>query len=148
MCRQLLHIFNGNANKKSFNVSNENKYVVLDTNRILDSVRNKSKESTLKRMVKIIKKSACLFEQDRLQSKNDEKIYIEWREVARRLDDISVDMDTGERTMSAQEMVIKVLDYVQPSYWRVKELGKIGISADKFCEVGETKESIIVRKAK
>lgn len=69
-------------------------------------------------------------------------------EVARRLDDISVDMDTGERTMSAQEMVIKVLDYVQPSYWRVKELGKIGISADKFCEVGETKESIIVRKAK
>lgn len=77
---------NGNANKKSFNVSNENKYVVLDTNRILDSIRNKSKESTLKRMVKIIKKSASLFEQDRLQSKNDEKIYIEWREVARRLD--------------------------------------------------------------
>lgn len=69
-------------------------------------------------------------------------------EVARRLSDMSVDLDTGEIVMSPEEMVVKVLDFVQPSYWRVKELNKIGITADRFCEVGEPKESIIVRKAK
>ena len=70
------------------------------------------------------------------------------REVARRLNDMSVDMNTGERTMTTEEMIIKVLDFLQPSYWRVKALGELGINADKFCEVSETKESIIVRKAK
>lgn len=69
-------------------------------------------------------------------------------EVARRISDLAVDLDTGEILMSPQEMMVKVLDYVQPSYWRVKELDKIGISADKFCDVGESKQSIIVRKAK
>lgn len=70
------------------------------------------------------------------------------REVARRLQDIAIDLETGERTMSTEDLIVKVLDFVQPSYWRVKALNEIGISADKFCEVGETKESIIVRKAK
>lgn len=69
-------------------------------------------------------------------------------EVAKRIQDISIDLDTGERTMSVENMIVKVLDYMQPSYWRVKALNEIGISADKFCEVGESKESIIVRKAK
>ena len=69
-------------------------------------------------------------------------------EVARRIQDIAVDLDTGERVMSVEDMIVKVFDYVQPSYWRVKALGEIGVSADKFCEVGESKESIIVRKAK
>ena len=57
-------------------------------------------------------------------------------------------MDTGEVLYSQQEIVAKLLDFVQPSYWRVKELQKIGIDADLYCEVGETKTSIIVRKAK
>lgn len=70
------------------------------------------------------------------------------REVAKRLNDMSIDMSTGEKTMTSEEMVVKVLDFVQPSYWRVKALGEIGITADKFCEVSEAKESIIVRKAK
>lgn len=69
-------------------------------------------------------------------------------EVARRIQDIAIDLDTGERTMSVEDMIVKVFDYVQPSYWRVKALGEIGVLADKFCEVGESKESIIVRKAK
>lgn len=69
-------------------------------------------------------------------------------EVASRLKDMSVDMDTGEVVMSAEDMVVKMLDYVYPSYWKVKELGKIGINADKYSEVGEAKDSIIVRKAK
>lgn len=69
-------------------------------------------------------------------------------EVARRLVSESIDMDTGEVMTSPEELISKVLDFVQPSYWRVKELSKIGINADKFCEVGEYKTNIIVRKAK
>lgn len=66
--------------------------------------------------------------------------------VASRITNMAVDMDTGEIVMSQEQMIINVLDYVQPSYWRIKELEKIGINADQYCEVGETKTSIIVRK--
>lgn len=81
---------------------------------------------------------------DRKQWQHDKLI----GEVARRLIQSSVDMDTGEVTMTTEEIVAKVLDFVQPSYWRVKELSKIGISADNYCELGETKTNIIIRKAK
>lgn len=67
-------------------------------------------------------------------------------EVLRRLNDLSVDMDTGEVIMSANEVAMKLLEFVQPSYWRIKELSKLGINADQYCEVGELKTSIIVRK--
>jgi len=69
-------------------------------------------------------------------------------EVAGRIENMSIDMDTGEIVMSPKEMIAKMLDYVYPSYWKVKELSKIGINADQFSDVGEIKESIIVRKAK
>ena len=68
--------------------------------------------------------------------------------VADRIDQMSIDMNTGERLMSAREVAEKMLDFVQPSYWRVGALDKIGISADDFCESGETKESIVLRKPK
>lgn len=68
--------------------------------------------------------------------------------VAKRLMDSAVDMDTGEVLYSQEEIVAKMLDYIQPSYWRIKELAKIGVNADMYCEVGESKSSIIVRKAK
>lgn len=67
-------------------------------------------------------------------------------EVLRRLNDLSVDMDTGEVVLTADEVAIKLLDYLQPSYWRIKELSKLGINADQYCEVGELKTNIIVRK--
>lgn len=70
------------------------------------------------------------------------------KNIASRLSDMSVDMETGEVIMSPQEMVVKLLEYCAPSYWRVKELAKIGISADRFCEVSEPKTNIIIRKAK
>lgn len=69
-------------------------------------------------------------------------------EVLRRLGQTSVDMDTGEVVLSSEEIALKLLDYVQPSYWRVKELSKLGINADMYCEVGEEKTNIIIRKAK
>lgn len=68
--------------------------------------------------------------------------------IAQRLVQSAVDMDTGEVLLTQEEMIQRLMDYLQPSYWRVKELEKIGINADMFCEVGETKTSIIVRKAK
>jgi hypothetical protein len=68
--------------------------------------------------------------------------------VSKRLIDMSVDMDTGEVLLSAQDIASKMLEFVQPSYWRVKELAKVGINADNFCEVGDYKTNIIIRKAK
>ena len=70
------------------------------------------------------------------------------KNVASRLSDMAIDMQTGEVVMTPQDMVTKVLDYAAVSYWRVKELSKICISADNFCEVTETEPSIIIRRAK
>jgi len=68
--------------------------------------------------------------------------------VAERLVNMSVDMDTGEVTKSPKQIAEEMLTYCAPSYWRIKELNKIGINADSFSEVGELKTSIIVRKPK
>jgi hypothetical protein len=61
-----------------------------------------------------------------------------------RLAQSSTDMDTGELTLSPRELAIKLLDYFNPSYWRVKELSKLGINADNYCEVGEEKTNIAI----
>lgn len=66
--------------------------------------------------------------------------------VAQKLVKMSVDMDTGEILKSPEEIAMQVLDYVQPSYWRVKELSNIGVNVDNYCETGVLKTSIIVRK--
>jgi hypothetical protein len=66
--------------------------------------------------------------------------------VAQKLVRLSVDMDTGEIIKSPEEIAMQVLDYVQPSYWRVKELSSLGIDVDNYCETGVLKTSIIVRK--
>lgn len=68
--------------------------------------------------------------------------------VAERITQSSVNMDTGEILNTQEELIARLLEFVQPSYWRVKELSKIGINADLYCEVGDTKTSIIVRKVK
>lgn len=68
--------------------------------------------------------------------------------VAERLVKMSIDMDTGEVTKSPKEIAQEMLSYCAPSYWRIKELNKIGLNADNFSEVGELKTSIIVRKPK
>lgn len=67
-------------------------------------------------------------------------------DVAARIRQSAVDMDTGEVVMNPEEMVVKLLDFVQPSYWRVGELSKIGLNPDNYCEVGDTDVSIILRK--
>lgn len=69
-------------------------------------------------------------------------------EIARRLIMTNVDMDTGETQKSTEELITEMLRFLQPSYWRVKELSTIGVNADNYCEVLEPKTSIIVRKPK
>ncbi len=68
--------------------------------------------------------------------------------VSEKLSMLAIDMDTGEVVMSPQEVAERVLDYVQPSYWRIKKLAELGINADNYCELGEPKTSIAVRRAK
>lgn len=68
--------------------------------------------------------------------------------VADKLIQMSIDMDTGEVLKTPHELAVDLLTYCAPSYWRVKELNKIGINPDNYCEVGDLKTSIIVRKAK
>lgn len=68
--------------------------------------------------------------------------------VSERIQRMAVDMDTGEVLLSSRQMMEKMLDYLQPSYWRVGALNSIGINADNFCEVSEPKETIVIRKAK
>lgn len=68
--------------------------------------------------------------------------------VATRIRQSSIDLDTGEMTLSPQDMILKLLDYVQPSYWRVGALSEIGISADEYCETGDPVEKISIRSNK
>ena len=70
------------------------------------------------------------------------------KEVASRVYESSIDMDTGEVLLSPTDMMQKMLDYAAPSYWRVGELNKIGISADGFCEKSEGKVSLVISKEK
>lgn len=65
--------------------------------------------------------------------------------VSNRIIDMSIDMDTGEVIKSPQQMLMEIVEYTGISYWRVKELSKIGINADQYCEVGEPKTNIIIR---
>ena len=66
--------------------------------------------------------------------------------VIDRIQQSSVDMDTGEVVITPKEMAIQMLDYLAPSYWRVGKLNEIGLTADLYCEPSEPKTSVIVRR--
>lgn len=66
--------------------------------------------------------------------------------VADKLVRLSIDIDTGEVVASPREIAAEMLKYCAPSYWRVKELKKIGIDADNYCTVGDLRTTIVVRK--
>jgi hypothetical protein len=68
------------------------------------------------------------------------------RAVISRLGQMSVDMDTGEVVKSPEDIAMELMTYCAPSYWRIKELNGIGINPDMYCETGQLKTSIIVRK--
>lgn len=68
--------------------------------------------------------------------------------VADRIIESAVDMDTGEILMNQKEMITAVLQYAAPSYWRVKQLKKLGINPNSYCEVEDGKVSVVIRKPK
>jgi hypothetical protein len=61
-----------------------------------------------------------------------------------RIQKSSIDMDSGEVMLSQEEIILKLLDYIQPSYWRVGALNELGVNADQYCEVGEPKTNIAI----
>jgi len=69
-------------------------------------------------------------------------------EVARRIVDHAIDMDTGEITLSREEIAMRMLQVAAPSYWRIKELKKLAIDADKYCDFGDPKISVVVKQPK
>ncbi len=66
--------------------------------------------------------------------------------VVSKLMRMSIDKETGEILNTPEEIALQLLDYAHCDYWRTKELDKIGINADSYCETGQLKISIIVRK--
>jgi hypothetical protein len=66
------------------------------------------------------------------------------KNVAQRLYDLAIDFDTGEVKKSPVELAAEMMNFAGVSYWKVKELAKIGLNADSFCEVGEPKENVII----
>lgn len=107
---------------------------------VMSSIMNDIPEVSLSNGAKIEKKTAS----DRRSWRHKDLA----GEVAKRISEMSIDMDTGEKAMSTEEMISSMLEYLQPSYWRVTALSKIGVNADNFCEVLEPKSSIIVRSNK
>ena len=69
-------------------------------------------------------------------------------EVAAKISQLAINMDTGEITLTPDEMMVKMFDYAAPSYWRVGELGKLGVNVDNYCEKSEGKTSIVIKKGK
>lgn len=69
-------------------------------------------------------------------------------ELANRIVLESYDLDTGEVMRSKEEMIVELLKYAGVGYWKVGQLKKVGISADKYCDVGEPNESIVVTTSK
>lgn len=67
------------------------------------------------------------------------------QEVAARLLQLSVDMETGEILKDPQTLMMEMLDYAAPSYWRVKALERIGVDPNDFCETDDPKPSIRIR---
>jgi hypothetical protein len=68
------------------------------------------------------------------------------KEVAHRIVDQSIDMDTGEILYSTEEMIAQLLQYAAPSYWRVTELKKIGIDANNYSTVEDGKISVVIER--
>ena len=66
--------------------------------------------------------------------------------VAQKLHRMSIDMDTGEVKVDPEQLAKDMINYVQPSYWKVTQLEKLGINVDNYCVSGDSRMSVIVRQ--
>jgi len=69
-------------------------------------------------------------------------------EVAKRIMESSIDMDTGERLMDPEAMITELLKYAGVGYWKVKPMESIGLNVDMYCESTEGPKNLIVRRNK
>jgi hypothetical protein len=69
-------------------------------------------------------------------------------DVSRRIVDSSVDLNTGEITKSPVDMIREALQFAGISYWKVSKLKELHLDADEYCEVGESKKSLVIRRDK
>jgi hypothetical protein len=70
------------------------------------------------------------------------------RDVATRIHDMSIDMETGERTMTPEDMIQELVQYAGIGYWKVGALKKLDLTADNYCEVTEGSKNLVVRGPK
>jgi hypothetical protein len=68
------------------------------------------------------------------------------KKVAEQLVNQSIDFETGEILKTTEEVVVGLLQYAAPSYWRIKELKKIGIDAGKYSKFGDPKISVSISR--
>jgi hypothetical protein len=70
------------------------------------------------------------------------------QDVAQRIYESSIDIDTGEVNKTPREMMADMLKYGAVSYWRVGALKDLNIDPDEYCEVSPPKSSLVVRRDK
>jgi hypothetical protein len=70
--------------------------------------------------------------------------------VIKRILQSSIDLDTGERLLSPEEMIQEFRKYVGVSYWRVGALKDIGLTAASYCDetVGPKKVTVTKQEEK
>jgi hypothetical protein len=69
-------------------------------------------------------------------------------DVSKRIVDSSVDLNTGEVIKSPTEMIREALQFAGISYWKVTKLKELHLDADEYCEVGESKKNLVIRRNK
>lgn len=66
--------------------------------------------------------------------------------VADKIVQAAVDYDTGEVLLTPEEQIVRILTYAAPSYWRVKELKKIGVDPNKFSTTEPGKPGVKIER--
>jgi len=69
-------------------------------------------------------------------------------DVSKRIVDSSVDLNTGEVIKTPTEMIKEALQFAGISYWKVTKLKELHLDADEYCEVGEAKKQLVIRRSK
>ena len=67
--------------------------------------------------------------------------------VSRRIVQSATDQETGEVTLTREDMVKELLKYASVSGWKVTTCSEIGVNVDNYCEANDG-STISIRKAK
>ena len=67
-------------------------------------------------------------------------------ELIRRIQAKSIDIDTGERLQSSEDMMRELISHAGVSYWRVTGLKALDVDVDEYCEKGVSKKSVVIHR--